>query len=833
METPPHGFWRREGWPLLVLLFSFLLFFKNWNHPFNQFFLSLDLSVLYEPVYFWVHQHLLDGKLPLICDNAMHGAPIAAYSMAGVLSPALWLFHWVSSSFTFVFNLLFLAPQMIYLTGAYFLGRKLNLSRSASLLLAFFWAYNGHQMAQLDHLNVAWAHAFFPWAFLALLVYLDCGEVFWLLLSSLLMGLNLFSGHPQVFFMECLFFLFWALFSNSYSFKKRLAATALMGLGALIVASPLILFTGECLWGDFQTHWSAIDRFYHSWTPLNFMTLIYPWFFGKTQFDRIGADYWWQYQFVEMQVAFSIVGLFFILYFFLRKSADRKWITLTFLFALFMAMGKFAFVYSLIQSLPIFSFFRDPARYWFLATWVLGLGAAFGWDQWFGDEKNPGKKMALCLAGITIGIPILALVLRVWAWDWLVKMASYLASHLIASDAEHPQPLTFYLAQVPVKLKVLFFNLDPTLPRVFLPILFSCGMLTAVLTRNKWNSNWLKVFLLLLIIADLFVFRMPLGNAFYKPSDITPPKVPAPQNRSLTLLQNNVSPLPGQYGEMAYPNMNLMFDRPNLVFDANPIPRRYADLWAKLGWFSWVYKDRDPIGFSHYVRLLKTLGIDQIVSDAPLKLPKPFVTIQKHYPFTYGLDSVNPKAYIPQMEIREGNINFQTGKTTERKIESHEPKLVISKWDETRISLFAIGEKLTFSIDDDPGTTSDFVLQKTYLPGWNAKGNGIGEKLTFSTDDPRTTSVLVLQKTYLPGWNAKINGHRVAIKQGRNVLATTVPLEEEEYWKNFEVLMSIPLEIGNNQVELNFEPAGLRLGFFLFFGFFSAFTFFLFRSRLS
>jgi hypothetical protein len=104
--------------------------------------------------------------------------------------------------------------------------------------LAFFWAYNGHQMAQLDHLNVAWAHAFFPWAFLALLVYLDCGKVFWLLLSSLLMGLNLFSGHPQVFFMECLFFLFWALFSNSYSFKKRLGATALMGFGALIVASP-------------------------------------------------------------------------------------------------------------------------------------------------------------------------------------------------------------------------------------------------------------------------------------------------------------------------------------------------------------------------------------------------------------------------------------------------------------------------------------------------------------------------------------------------------------------------------------------------------------------
>ena len=644
METPPHGFWRREGWPLLVLLFSFLLFFKNWNHPFNQFFLSLDLSVLYEPVYFWVHQHLLDGKLPLICDNAMHGAPIAAYSMAGVLSPALWLFHWVSSSFTFVFNLLFLAPQMIYLTGAYFLGRKLNLSRSASLLLAFFWAYNGHQMAQLDHLNVAWAHAFFPWAFLALLVYLDCGEVFWLLLSSLLMGLNLFSGHPQVFFMECLFFLFWALFSNSYSFKKRLAATALMGFGALIVASPLILFTGECLWGDFQSHWSAIDRFYHSWTPLNFMTLIYPWFFGKAQFDRAGADYWWQYQFVEMQVAFSIVGLFFILCFLFNKSPNRKWISITFLFALLMAMGKFAFIYSLVQSLPIFSFFRDPARFWFLATWVLGIGAAYGWDQWFREEQKSGKWLALGLTGLIIGIPFLALLLSGWAWDWLIHIGSYLASHLIAGDAEHTQPLSVYLAQIPAKLKVMLFNLDPNQPRVYGPILFSCGLLSAILTRKRWNIRWLKAILLLLVLFDLYAFRMPLGNAFYDPSEITAPMCPAPENRTLTLLYKTASPPPAQYGEMAYPNMNLMFNRPNIVFDANPTPGRYADLWKKLGWFSWVYKDRDPLGFVQHMANLQLLGVDQIVSDIPLTLPKIFQIEQNHYPYSYTLAQVNPKA---------------------------------------------------------------------------------------------------------------------------------------------------------------------------------------------
>ena len=692
-----NGFFKREGWSLLALLFSFLLFFKDWNHPFTRFFLSLDLSVLYEPVYYWVHQHLIDGKLPLICDNAMHGAPIAAYSMAGVLSPALWLFHWLSSSYTFVFNLLFLVPQMFYLTGAYFLGRQLKLSRSASLLLAFFWAYNGHQMAQLDHLNMAWAHAFFPWAFLTLLVYLEARKILWLLLSSLLMGLNLLSGHPQVFFMECLFLLFWALFSSSYSLKARMSATSLIGLGALVVASPLILFTGECLWGDFQTNWNPIDRFYHSWTPLNFMTLLYPWFFGKAQYDRAGGDYWWQYQFVEMQVAFSIVALFFILYFFLRKSSDRKWITLAFLFALVMAMGKFTFVYSPIQSLPIFSFFRDPARYWFLATWVLGIGAAIGWDQWFGKKNAQGTKLAVGLAGLIIVIPFLALILRGLAWDWLIKMGSVLVSHFIPGDAEHTQPLSAYLNQIPLKLNAMFFNLDPTQPRVFLPMLFSCGLLTAVLARKKWNINWLKLGLLLLVLVDLYAFRMPLGNAFYKPSDITSPQVPAPQNRTLTLLHNNVSPLPGQYGEMAYPNMNLMFDRPNLVFDANPIPGRYAKLWADLGWFSWVYKNRDPLGFTHQLEALRRLGVEQIVSDAPLTLHPPFQTIQNHYPYIY---SISGSLYQKLFWVISGISSILNSIHHLLSLLPFKPSSapVIKKWEETHLQLLVDTEIHSLSL---------------------------------------------------------------------------------------------------------------------------------------
>ncbi len=398
----PEFFIRAEMPALLVLALSFLFCFKDWfTRLSNEIFLSLDLTVIYYPLYHWVNQHLVQNRLPLISDLAYHGAPVAAVSIVGVLSPFLWLFHSMSS-FTIAFNLLFLFPTAFYLTGTYFLGRRLGLSQTASLLLAFLWTYNGHQMAQLDHLNVAWAHAFFPWAFLSLLCYLKSRKFFWALLSSLGLGLNLLSGHPQVVFLECLFFLFWALLWNTHDLPERLKAVAWVGISALLFASPLILFTLECHWPDgLGIHWSHVDRFFHSWTPLNFITLLFPWFFGHAQYDRAQGDYWWQYQFVEMQVAFSIAGLFFILLFFLRRSTNRRFIGVTGLFAVMMALGKFFFVYPLVQTLPFFSFFRDPARYWFLATWVLGLGAAYAWEEWFVNEKtvSTGRKLGMVLGG--------------------------------------------------------------------------------------------------------------------------------------------------------------------------------------------------------------------------------------------------------------------------------------------------------------------------------------------------------------------------------------------------------------------------------------------------
>ena len=783
------------------------------------------MTFAYYPLYHWVHEHLAQDKLPLISDLAYNGAPVAAVVMAGILSPVLWLFH-VFSSFTVAFNLLCLAPTALYLFGSYQLGQRLDLSRTASLLLAFLWTYNGHQMAQLDHLSVAWAHAFFPWAFLALVEYPKAGKPFWLILASFLFGLNVLSGHPQIVFMEGLFFLAWIFLANHPStLTPTLSPQGRGGIilkiktagglfaGALLTSSPMLLFTLECRGGESFNLWDSADRFFHSWTPLNFITLVFPWFFGKEQFDRTGTDYWWQYQFVEMQVAFSIVGLFFILLFLLHKNPQRRWIGITALFGLSLAFGKFFFNYALFQKIPIFSFFRDPARYWFLITWVVGLGGAYGWDAWFkerhphlnplpsrervkgkkrkqpsplgfgfsgtqgpfpvrafremgwvrGDENifSLGRRLAVGLVIFSVSFLIVGWVLLHPGRPLLEGTASWFVSHFLLGDGIHTQPLFTYMARLPEKFNALAVNLDPTQPRVFLPLLFLAGLTLCLFKRQKWNLNFQKAFLLFLILVDLMFFRMPLGNTFYNPSEIPQPAYPAPQNRSLVLLSGNVSPLPNQYGEMAFPNWNFISNRPNIALVANPHLPQYNKILYDLGWFSWVYKDRDPLGFIRHIPLLRALGIDQIVSDKPLALPGSFKTIQEKYPYVYRLSSTMPGAFVINPALVADRELLA--------IHPHAPPPAILDRKETRLSILT-------NVD--------------------------------SADMANGGDLLILQKTFLPGWIPMVNGKKT-MKGG--------PL--------YGALIGIPLVEGKNHVELMFEPVSLRLGFFLFFLFFTLFTF--------
>ena len=769
-------FFLKEGFALLALTASLLFCFRAWVSFSRKIFLSLDTTAFYYPVTLWVHDHLIQGKLPFISDLFYNGAPVAA-AITGVLSPLIWLIHSLGSG-TFLFNLLFVLPFVFYLFGAYFLGRELSLSTHASVFLAFLWTYNGHQMAQLDHQNVAWAHAFFPWVFICLLRYQSQNRLFWLLSASFLWGSCLFSGHPQVVFLEGLFFLFWASAYPRFTLGQRLRSLGGMTLGTLVFTAPLTLFISTFLSGE---KWSDLDRFFHSWTPVNFITLLFPWFFGKDQYDRVGVDYWWQYQFVEMQVTLSIAGLFFVLLFFMSKKPERRWIGLTALFGLSMALGKFFFVYPLVQSLPLFSSFRDPARYWFLIIWVVCLGAAYAWDDWFTSKAlfQKGCKLSEGLLIAAVSLVAVGWFLLAHGQILIQPIASWFIQHCLLGDSLHTQSLSAYLERLPAKLSAMAVNLNPLSPRVFTPLLFLVGLNLAVFNRNRWDLSFQKGLLIALVFIDLMAFRMPLGDSFYSPSDIPAPQIPTAQNRSLPFISQNNSPLPDQFGQYSFPDINLISQSPVLPFYTNPSMNRYDTLLSQLGWFAWVYKDRDLIGFVHHPHLLSVLGVDQIISDTPFTLPGNFKTLQNHSPYVYGCSGTLPRAYL---------VN----------------QYQITPWPQSIEALETLGfnPQKEVLLESDPGfvsSTKALLQSRPEIQQW-------GETHLSFTAQTREPALLVLQKTFLPGWHATVNGSPI-----RPLICNLV-------------LTAVPLQTGNNQVELIYSPINLRLGFFLLFLFLAVFA---------
>lgn len=283
---------------------------------------------------------------------------------------------------------------------------------------------------------------------------------------------------------------------------------------------------------------------------------------------------------------------------------------------------------------------------------------------------------------------------------------------------------------------------------------------------------------------------MPLGESFLQPSDIPQPLYAASQNRSLPFLKGTVSPLPAQYGEMAFPNMNFVFNRPHLPLDANPPLGRYALLTSKLGWFSWVYKDRDPLGFTQHPNLLRMLGVDQIVSDQSLPLGPPFTAARNQTPFLYQLSPVLPKASLMD--------HYQVGVWPDSLGQAEKPE-----FNPFQTAIF----------DSNPGTPSApphplLKMKEPEILQWNETHISLRADL----DHP---AFLLLQKTYLPGWKASVNGNPVK------------PLRCDF------VLTAIPLSPGLNQVELSFEPTSLRLGFFLFLSLFGLWASLGFKRLLS
>ena len=765
----------RWGWiagpaALLALLF---LIFPQARHPFSLIQVTGDSLSYFYPIYHLTRDNLLHGRFTLVTDLAYHGAPLAALFPGGLLSPLVLV---ISGLFPglLAYNLLYLLPFLIGPFGALALGRRMGWVWSACVFLAILWFYNGTSLGRVDGLNMQWANALLPWTLLAILKSWEPEGVPWALAAALPLGLAVWVGHPQFALFQAVFLVIWCLgFPHPAPLGTRLGRGSWTGLGALVFSAPAWVHTLEVILVDGpMPHWGDLDRFYHSWTPLNPITLVFPWFFGKDQLDGHGVDYWWQYHFGEMQVDFALVGLLFILIFLAKPNPHRRWVGSTAAFGIAMALGKFSPLYRLLSGWAPFAWFRDPARWWFPASWALAFGAAWAWNEWRrnpGAVKTTGRRILAGLAlGMTLGVGVGNLLLR-HGRVYLDSAAGFLIRKFLLGDALHQHPAAYYLGRLPEKWAAVSLNLDPAQPRVFIPFL-ALGLLVGFweFAHQPQRAKWAALGLLLVATGELAYFRFPYGESFGNPAQLAAARTTPPRQRLWTVLSEPSVPSPDKTSEMSLPDYGWAQNRANLAGYFQPELPRYHEFLSRLGWWGWVDKSLDPLGFRRHLGLLRALGVDEIESDRPLSLPPSFHPIRREFPFAWRLSPTAPQAAL------FGRVE-------------------VALWPELLDRMDRRGfDPLHTALVEEP-------IHPVPLPGRNPDPDIKSwqpTRLQIATQN-QAPALLVVQKTFLAGWKARVNGQSVQAVRAQGVL------------------LGVPLPPGPCEVELEYLPTGLRLAFFL------------------
>jgi hypothetical protein len=351
----------------------------------------------------------------------------------------------------------------------------------------------------------------------------------------------------------------------------------------------------------------------------------------------------------------------------------------------------------------------------------------------------------------------------------LESLSAWYIRRFVAGDALHPLSPESYLGRLPEKLAFLSRSLDFSRWEVWLPLALVTACAILLWARDRLPVLAQKAIFLSLILLDLWVFRMPFGSSVLPLEVETRPAFPAPQSRLLSLSPENRGPYdPILRGRLAFPNTQLLSNTPGFNQHLGRSVPRYEQLDEKLGWFSWVYKDRDILGWSKRPTLLRTLGIDRVVSDSFLPAPKPFQSLEKSPLPAWDLPGCAPRAQWV------GRARVLAWPEVLDRLEGSGFQPLHEAW---------LDKPPAFPLRPSPQASVETLA-------WAET------RLAVRSRAP-TDGLVVLRKTFLPGWKAFVDGKKADILRCDGVL------------------IGVPVPAGENTLFLVFHPSGLRLGFFL------------------
>ena len=218
---------------MLALLYDVRLTFNQGIVITNDGFTS-DLMNDRYPVRVELGRALQQGSLSLWTPLIYTGFPLQANPESGITYPVnILLFKLFSPALALNLSILlkfFLAAAFLFLSL-----RTIGINHRASLFGAIGFSWCGFFIAHLKHLNMHDAGIWIPLMLTFLEKYHVDRKIFWIILASLVLGLQFLAGHPQISYYTILLLTAYFLWQELPSHKDTKGVIRILSYTASFV----------------------------------------------------------------------------------------------------------------------------------------------------------------------------------------------------------------------------------------------------------------------------------------------------------------------------------------------------------------------------------------------------------------------------------------------------------------------------------------------------------------------------------------------------------------------------------------------------------------------
>ena len=476
-------------------------------------FYYLDIERLHYPGKTFLMEMLKKGQLGFWNPYIFMGFPMLAEPEVGPLYP-LNLFFALPIPHYYALTLFIVTHYSLAGVFAYLLARSLDISRAGSLISGLVFAFGGFLMAQLTNISILTGCIWLP-----LILCLFCQAIrrrsyTFAAGAGIILALQILPSHPQILLYILIvlgLYYFCSLLTLPRAEIRPILTLSLILLTTVVVGMSLAAIQLIPAWQLKESSILSESGAYefvtaYSLPPFRLLSFLFPNFLGNLVTGYKGEPYFEEHHGYAGILPLILAALAWGR----RRNREARFFGLLALVSTLLALGNATPLHRLLAYVPVYNYFRIPARWLYTLTLSLGILAGFGLD--YLTEQREARSMRILSQGLVILGLLFTLTLPLLFFYRKQAMAAtdFILEHHYSGMAIYAvRALIRYLPRFPDAPQTnLLARLFPPLlnPILFFLLMFNTSALSIFFfLRKKIPTHWFQVMAASLIAFDLFM----------------------------------------------------------------------------------------------------------------------------------------------------------------------------------------------------------------------------------------------------------------------------------------------------------------------------------------